>query len=110
MITEVLPETTSLSIWRKTVDVGVIANRLLLDLLVYDKRIPRKSVKSGGRFFEKDSISESKWIRDLSDNKEIDLKSRAFFVPPHEPAYIILENGKKVYLIPEAVYSSGGVF
>ena len=107
VITEVLPEDTSLSIWRKTVDAGVMANRLLLDFLTHDKPIPRKSVRSGGEFFRKDSIEGRKQIQDPSDLKELDLKSRAFFMPPHEPAFILLENGGKVYLIPETAYPSG---
>ena len=56
-------------------------------------------VKNGGTFFSKD-ISGLKKIPDGATPDLIDRWSRAFWFPPHEPAYIGFSS-KKLYVLPD---------
>ena len=68
-----------------------------------DEIIPHKKVIGKGRLYKRKSIEGLKEIVSLADFDEVDKKSRAFYYPPHEPAYFILKN-KKYYVSPKALY------
>jgi len=68
-----------------------------------DEKIPRKKIIGAGNLYSKKSIFCLKEIVSLEDHDEIDKKSRAFYYPPHEPAYFIINN-KKYFILPKAIY------
>jgi methionyl-tRNA formyltransferase len=72
----------------------------LLKYIINNKQLPSTKIKSGGNFYAIDSISQLKEIVNIDDRSEIDRKVRAFFHPPHEPAYYKI-NKKKNYILPE---------
>lgn len=94
---------TSWSLWHKSVDEAVALQDNLLNYLISRTMPPRRTVTGEGTFFRVDSIDGLKQINDLSDFDEVDKKTRAFYYPPHEPAYFVL-NVQKYYVIPKGVY------
>tara|TARA_B100000963_G_C22626915_1_gene672852 strand:- start:2572 stop:3333 length:762 start_codon:yes stop_codon:yes gene_type:complete len=69
-----------------------------IQILIQGKNfdIHRKILKRG-KYYGKMEINNLKQIKDFNDKKEIFLKSKAFYFPPHEPAYIVLDN-LKIYM------------
>ena len=78
-----------------------IRHRKLFDLTNIE---PQKfTIKGKGHFYSINSIVGLKEISSIEKFNEVNRKSRAFYYPPHEPAYFI-SDGKKYYVIPEPVY------
>ena len=67
---------------------------------VKNEKNNHSSNKAIEKYHSINSIDILKKINDRNNKKEIDLKSRAFYHPPHEPAYIIINNKKK-YIYPK---------
>jgi len=91
---------TSLSLYRKTVDAAVRNFRKLIHDLGHGLPVPRTPVAAKGRFYRKSAIAALRKIRSLRDHTEVDRKSRAFYFPPHEAAYIEV-SGKRFYISPK---------
>jgi hypothetical protein len=60
-------------------------------------------MKGKGRFYSRHSIDT---LREIKGLHELDVKSRAFFIPPFEPAFVLM-NGRKVYVLPETLFNLG---
>ena len=77
----------------------------ILDSGLNNLNIPKKSILGKGKFFHVNEIQPLKRIESISNFTEVDRKSRAFFQPPHEPAFFEL-NGKKFYVLPKNSFKS----
>ena len=62
--------------------------------------IPRIPQTGEGKFYKKSDLNNYREIIDINNIDEVDVKSRAFHIPPYEPAYYILK-GKKFYIKPD---------
>lgn len=94
---------TSWSLMQKATSDSLRLFEKLISYLAKNKPIPKVPVKGKGHFYSINSIFELKKISSIKDFDEIDKKARAFYYPPHEPAYFVLK-GKKFYVLPEPRY------
>ena len=76
----------------------------LIQNLSRNLEIPKKYFLSKGRYYTRKSIESLREIKNLNDPLEIQLKARAFFFPPFEPAYFIIEKNK-YFVLPDDVCS-----
>jgi len=104
----VKPDDTSWSLYQKCLTGALKMFRKFINNLCYEKKIPRIPLKGKGHFYSIKSIEGLKEISSIDNFDEVDKKTRAFYHPPHEPAYFVL-NGKKFYVIPKASYCHHGV-
>jgi len=92
-------DTTSFDlIKRATVNAIVIFNEFIATLK-QNKQIPRKSILQNGKFYGRNSLDMLREIKNINNYDEVDLKTRAFYNPPFDGCYYIL-NGKKFYINP----------
>ena len=54
----------------------------------------------GGALYPRDSLNGLRRIEHPEDLEELDRKARAFYFPPFEPAYVVVE-GRKLHVVPE---------
>ncbi len=88
---------TAWSLYQKTMgSADAVFGRLICDL-GGGKTVPRRPPGPGGRFYRKREIEALKEIVSPGDAREVDRKARAFYFPPHEPAYFKI-GGKKFYV------------
>ena len=91
---------TGLSVYNKSQDAGFTAFSKLAYYLGEGKEIPSKKVSGVGRLYKKNEIYSQKVVDLRVDSEElIERKARAFYFPPFEPTYAIL-NGRKIHLYP----------
>lgn len=90
-------EDTAYSLYHKMLPLATKAFRQLCDDLNSGSRIPRQPLSGTSKFYSKKEIERLKNINKLSDYTEVDRKARAFYFPPHEPAYYIM-NDEKFYI------------
>jgi methionyl-tRNA formyltransferase len=95
----IAPRETALSLYAKCQQAGLALFGEVLRRLALGEPIPRRPITGEGRFYSRQSIEG---LREITGStvEETDRKSRAFFLPPFEPAYFIRE-GKKYYVLPE---------
>lgn len=94
---EVTREDTAKSLLDKLIIAATRNFKKLIFALETGVEIPRIPVIGEGHFYKKDEIIPLKEIKNPQDFEEVDLKARAFWCPPHEPAYYLL-NGVKIYV------------
>ncbi len=91
---------TAFSLWKRSVDASLGMLKVFQEN--FEKIVGEfdgKCVEMGGNYYSKNSINQLKEIPANSSPEEIDKISRAFWFPPHEPAYI--KNGKRrLYILP----------
>ncbi len=87
-------EDTAYSLYHKMLPLAAKVFRQLCDDLNSVSRIPRQPLSGISKFYSKKEIERLKKIEKVSDYAEVDRKARAFYFPPHEPAYYILSNEK----------------
>lgn len=63
------------------------------------KELPRLAMPSGGMFYGRNSIDGLREIKNLADINDVKRRSRAFYFPPFENAYFMID-GQKFYIIP----------
>lgn len=56
-----------------------------------------------GKFYKKDLLNKHREIKNIN---EFDVKSRAFYFPPFEPSFLIVNN-KKFYILPKEFFNEG---
>lgn len=88
---------TAFSLYQKSVKESVINFKKFINDLNRNFKISRKSVIGSGTFYKKNEIESLRLIRSIQDYEEVDTKSRAFYFPPYEQAYLLLK-GKKFYV------------
>jgi len=82
--------------WRTVEAAAVNFNKFLYGWV--EDTIPKKQQIGKGCFYKRHDLDQYREIQNIHDFQEIDVKARAFYIPPYEPAYFLLE-GKKFYVI-----------
>lgn len=96
---------TSYSLMQKsTINSTRLFNKLL-NYISNNKKIPKIPIKGNGKFYSINSIAKLKRITSLKNFDEADKKARAFYHPPHEPAYIV-KNNIKFYILPQSLFQN----
>lgn len=90
---------TALSVYNKSHHFAMENFKNLLSDLALGNEIPRIKNAGNGKFYRRGDSTPFREIRCITDPEEVDRKSRAFFIPPYEPAYFIL-NGRKYHVSP----------
>jgi len=94
---------TALSLYAKCYHGGLnLFDKVLSDLGNFHS-IPHRPMKGKGRFYSRHSIDT---LREIKGLHELDVKSRAFFIPPFEPAFIPV-NDRRVYVLPQTLINLG---
>jgi len=94
---ELTGDETSVSLYAKSFHAGMMLFRKVLLWLSKGKELPRKRMDmAAGHFYPRSSIEK---LREIETGEQIDLKARAFYFPPFEPAYRLSDSGK-VYCLP----------
>lgn len=91
---------TAYSLYQKSIVEGEKVFEKYICCLKEDKSVPRKKIEGEGNFYSKSSLKGLREIKEIADSNEIQIKSRAFYFPPFESAYLLI-GGKKYYIIPE---------
>lgn len=102
---DIVPTETALSLYAKCHHAGL---RLFDEVLLHlDKMelIPHRPIVGTGRFYARKSIEALREIKNLMSS-EAEIKSRAFFLPPFEPAFV-WNNSRKLYILPEQFLELG---
>lgn len=94
---------TAWSLYEKCLHNGIKMLKKLIINFNDVKKIPKITLKGKGHFYSINILEGLKEIKTINNYNEIDIKSRAFYFPPHEPAYIIQKN-KKFYVLPESSF------
>jgi len=90
---------TAYSLYHRSIIAATRNFKKLLNGLE-NNNIPRIPQIGEGKFYKKSDLNNYREIRDINNIDEVDVKSRAFHIPPYEPAYYILK-GKKFYIKPD---------
>ena len=96
---DIATDETAASLYEKMQGAGLRAFVRLLDTLEAGETPPRTPIVGEGRFYSRSSINALRRIQNPNDATEVDRKTRAFWFPPFEPAYIEKE-GRKRHLVP----------
>ncbi len=99
------PAETALSLYGKAHHAALFLVDEIIRRLASGEELPRRRLEGDVRFHRRDSIEA---LRELesADPVEVDRKSRAFFFPPFEPAYVRIA-GRKAYVLPESAVGDG---
>lgn len=90
---------TAYSLYQKSLDEGIKIFRRFADKLYSGEALPHKLMLGEGCFYNRKSLDGMREIKDICAQKEITRKSRAFYFPPFEAAYLQIA-GRKYYVIP----------
>lgn len=89
---------TAVSLYAKSFHAGMLLFKKVLHLLIEGQLLPRKKVDmTGGRFYSRKSIEA---MREIKSMDELEVKSRAFYFPPFEPAFNTTGDSK-IYCLPQ---------
>jgi methionyl-tRNA formyltransferase len=102
---DISPTETALSLYAKCYHAGLRLFEEILSRLGDLNTIPRRSIRGMGRFYSRKSIENLREIKSLSSD-EAEIKARAFFFPPFEPAYTN-HNRLKLYILPTDILRTG---
>lgn len=94
------PRDTAYSLYEKSVELGLEMFSRFLDMLEEGVNIPRKKMTGKRCFYGRNSLDGKQQILNIGGMEEIDKKSRAFYFPPFEGAYFLID-GYKYHVIPE---------
>ncbi|MDQ3919766.1 MAG: hypothetical protein M3348_14965 [Acidobacteriota bacterium] len=96
---------TAISLYAKSHVASLRLFERLISLLGGSGEIPRRPMAGAGRFYSRQSIEPLREIKDFSGD-EAEVKARAFFFPPFEPAFLGRRGGK-LYVLPPCLKESG---
>ncbi len=97
------------SLYDRALVSGQSVFKALLEHWLHGWPIPRKAITGQGVFYPRNSLDSLREIRNIADREEVDLKSRALFFPPFEPAFFQID-GRKQYVLPADFYLFLGEF
>ena len=90
---------TSQSVHEKLAKSCLSNIKILMHALINNLKLEKEKIEGKNVFYSKNSIFALKQILDTDSKIQIDRKIRAFYHPPHEPAFKIIKS-EKVYFIP----------
>ena len=102
---EIAPNDTAVSLYAKSHFASLRLFDQVLLLLANGRAVPRRPMVGEGRFYGRKSIEPLREIRDISGD-EAELKARAFFFPPFEPAFL-RRGAEKLYVLPGRLIRTG---
>jgi methionyl-tRNA formyltransferase len=102
---DIAAEETAISLYAKSHVASLRLFERLVSLLDGPGEIPRRPMEGAGRFYSRKSIEPLREIKDFGGD-EAELKARAFFFPPFEPAFL-RRGGGKLYVLPACLTASG---
>lgn len=91
---------TAYSLYIKSVDKGVALFGQFIDFISEGKELPREQMKGEQHFYSRTSLNGLREIECDDNLEDIARKSRAFYFPPFENAYFMI-NGKKYFVYPD---------
>lgn len=91
---------TAYSLYVKAVDEGIILFKQFIDYIVNHKELPRTQMKGEGHFYGRTSLQGLRQLQYNDKPEDIARKSRAFYFPPFENAYFLI-NQRKYFVYPE---------
>ncbi len=91
---------TAYSLYTRSVDEGAALFGQFLDFISDGRRLPRKPMIGKQRFYSRDSLKGLREIRHSDKPEHVVQKSRAFYFPPFENAYFVIQ-GEKYFVYPE---------
>jgi methionyl-tRNA formyltransferase len=103
---DIAPEDTALSLYAKCHHVGLALFKTVLAALTSGKALPHRRLEGPEGFYPRDSIAPLRKVMDAA-SPELELKARAFYFPPFEPAYLVRDQ-RKIYLLPEVALEEAG--
>jgi methionyl-tRNA formyltransferase len=92
-------EDTAYSLYQKSLEAGVKLFRSFAQKIKEGGEMPRIPMTGRGKFYSRKSLDGLRKINDLNNTEEVLRKSRAFYFPPFENAYFLIDN-RKFYIIP----------
>ncbi|EKD28639.1 MAG: WbcV protein [uncultured bacterium] len=97
---KISPDETAFSLYKKSQKESFKLFKKVTERLKKGLELPRvkMTVISNGRFYGRNSLNALRQIN-VPDSDELELKSRAFYFPPFEPAYVN-KGRKKYYVLP----------
>lgn len=96
------PGDTAYSLWKRTVAASVdLFSAFMRDCQEIVGTKAGAPVPRGGKYYRKNGIEALKEIPRGATVEDLDRIGRAFWFPPHEPAYIRHE-GRKMYVLPNS--------
>ncbi|MEY8336181.1 formyltransferase family protein [Lachnospiraceae bacterium 47-T17] len=90
---------TAYSLYLKSVDAGLSLFKQFIDYICENKELPRRSMRRKSHFYSRTSLQGLKEIQNNASLEDIARKSRAFYFPPFEGAYMVIQ-GEKYYVYP----------
>jgi len=99
---EIASNETAFSLWERSISSCVTLFRWLVlenNYLLADQYA--KPIQGVGRYYGKHQIKVDKHVPSCSDIQALCRYARAFYFPPHEPAYLLSGN-TKIYLTPKS--------
>lgn len=99
---EIASNETAFSLWERSISSCVMLFRWLVlenNYLLVDQYA--KPIQGVGRYYGKHQIKVDKHVPTSSDIHALCRYARAFYFPPHEPAYLLSGN-TKIYLTPKS--------
>ena len=106
---EIPQDTTARTLHDLTMQAGQHLFNRLLDGLLQGQLPPRLPMPGPPNIYPRHALSEHREIAEISNDLEVDRKSRAFWFPPFEPAFY-RSNGKKYYVVPSQAISDIATF
>ena len=99
-VMDIYHDDTAYSLWKRSIESCVgLFDCLLANCLRLVPAMPGKPIPDGGRYYSKKDIQALKIISADAAVEDVDRIARAFWFPPHEPAYFMVE-GRKLYVMP----------
>nr|ABQ76011.1 WbcV protein [uncultured haloarchaeon] len=93
---------TAISLYIKAHYAAIAIFGQVITDLIADRPLPAKSMTKEGTFYPRESIEGLRQI-EAPDSLELKQKSRAFFFPPFEPAYVQYGTNR-YHVVPDGAY------
>jgi methionyl-tRNA formyltransferase len=91
---EIYPDDTAYSLYLKTILPATKIFNKLIEHLIMGCKLPQKKIKKEGKFYSKKGLNILKEISVNDNFEKVNRKIRAFYFPPHEPAFIRMKDFK----------------
>lgn len=94
------PTDTARRLYERALPAGETAFGRLLDAISAGiDTVPRRPLHGPVRFYPRSSIDSEREIVSLADARDVELRSRALYFPPFEPAFHVID-GRRHYVLP----------